>query len=41
MKKNMVGFILFHGIFMGFLFVRVFFISHESLNVKGILMLFS
>ena len=23
-KKNMVGFILFHGIFMGFLFVRVF-----------------
>ena len=29
-KKNMVGFILFHGIFMG----------HEALNIKGIFMLF-
>ena len=37
----MVGFILFPGIFMGFLFCYSFFMGHEALNIKGILMLFS
>ena len=40
-EKNMVDFILFHGIFMGFLCVRAFFMGHEALNIKGIFMLFS
>ena len=34
-EQNRAGFILFHGIFMGFLFVKVFFIGHEALNFNG------